>query len=225
MDNIDYLDYESINGLNLYCYCMNNPIMYADPSGHFVLSSFLISLAIGAVVGFGSAVLSDYMDDGEIFNGSVSWNQYLGSTVSGLIGGAAGGLGLNLIGTMVFAGAGQVIGDAIGGEIDSFEDALATFGRAAFTAGLAYGITSAVSSAFGKFQMNSKILNGSSKNIKINAKIKNLTGSYGKALRGMKIGKNTTSEFLKQLSFTNSNMLITESTGGLISLLMSMGGF
>ncbi len=33
-DSVDYLDPKSINGLNLYCYCMNNPIMYADPSGH-----------------------------------------------------------------------------------------------------------------------------------------------------------------------------------------------
>jgi len=33
-DSIEYLDPESINGLNLYCYCYNNPIMYADPSGH-----------------------------------------------------------------------------------------------------------------------------------------------------------------------------------------------
>ncbi len=33
-DNIGYLDPEFINGLNLYCYCMNNPIMYIDPDGH-----------------------------------------------------------------------------------------------------------------------------------------------------------------------------------------------
>ena len=33
-DSIEYLDPQSINGLNLYCYCMKNPIMYADPSGH-----------------------------------------------------------------------------------------------------------------------------------------------------------------------------------------------
>ncbi|MDY3899316.1 MAG: RHS repeat-associated core domain-containing protein, partial [Bacilli bacterium] len=33
-DDIGYLDIESVNGLNLYCYCENNPIMYADPSGH-----------------------------------------------------------------------------------------------------------------------------------------------------------------------------------------------
>lgn len=33
-DDIEYLDPESVNGLNLYCYCFNNPIMYIDPDGH-----------------------------------------------------------------------------------------------------------------------------------------------------------------------------------------------
>ena len=49
-DSIEYLDPESINGLNLYCYCMNNPIMYANPSGHFgILATLLISTLVGAV--------------------------------------------------------------------------------------------------------------------------------------------------------------------------------
>ena len=33
-DTVEYLDPESINGLNLYAYCGNNPVMYSDPSGH-----------------------------------------------------------------------------------------------------------------------------------------------------------------------------------------------
>ena len=37
-DSADYLDYESINGLNLYAYCLNNPVMY------------LIAIVIGSVI-------------------------------------------------------------------------------------------------------------------------------------------------------------------------------
>ncbi len=33
-DSIIYLNPKIVTGLNLYCYCMNNPIMYIDPNGH-----------------------------------------------------------------------------------------------------------------------------------------------------------------------------------------------
>ena len=33
-DDIAFLDSESVNGLHLYCYCNNDPVNYADPSGH-----------------------------------------------------------------------------------------------------------------------------------------------------------------------------------------------
>ena len=33
-DSVEYLDQESVNGLNLYSYCLNNPVSYVDPSGH-----------------------------------------------------------------------------------------------------------------------------------------------------------------------------------------------
>ena len=47
-DDIEYLDPENINWFNLYCYCFNNPVMYADPSGH---SAILVALLVGAIVG------------------------------------------------------------------------------------------------------------------------------------------------------------------------------
>ena len=57
-DDIEYLDPESVNGLNLYCYCLNNPIMYVDPSGHIAISTLILcglvlvgmGLTIGGVV-------------------------------------------------------------------------------------------------------------------------------------------------------------------------------
>ena len=50
-DDVKYLDPESVNGLNLYCYCLNNPISYADPSGNFpVIASIIGGIAVAAVV-------------------------------------------------------------------------------------------------------------------------------------------------------------------------------
>lgn len=52
-DDIEYLEPESIGGLNLYAYCANDPVMNIDPSGHFAISTFLISLAIGSLISWG----------------------------------------------------------------------------------------------------------------------------------------------------------------------------
>ena len=49
IDDISYLDPESINGLNLYVYCLNNPIKYSDPTGHS--ATLAIILGIVALVG------------------------------------------------------------------------------------------------------------------------------------------------------------------------------
>lgn len=49
LDSIEYLDAESINGLNLYCCCANDPINYYDPSGLFVISTLTL-IIIGTAV-------------------------------------------------------------------------------------------------------------------------------------------------------------------------------
>lgn len=64
-DDWSYLDYKKINGLNLYAYSKNNPVMYYDPSGHLVWWAIALivvaAIAITAVVAFAGAVGIGYI--------------------------------------------------------------------------------------------------------------------------------------------------------------------
>ena len=83
IDDLSYLDPESINGLNLYAYCGNNPVMNIDPSGHS-FTAILIGLAVSFLVTWAA---------GEIF----------GHQLVGGIGSAAGGVSAIATGISMFA--------------------------------------------------------------------------------------------------------------------------
>ena len=58
-DDADYLDYESINGLNLYAYCLNSPVMGYDPDGHWAMPNWAKWLIGGVVIlGLGIATIA-----------------------------------------------------------------------------------------------------------------------------------------------------------------------
>lgn len=96
---------------------MNNPINYCDPSGHSaILIGLIIGAIVGASIGFGTAAYIDYQDDGEIFNGSVAWYDYIGATVLGGVVGAGLGVGIGYIAPQ------------IGGAISSFASSSFTLG-------------------------------------------------------------------------------------------------
>lgn len=91
IDDISYLDPESINGLNLYAYCGNNPVMRVDPNGKFFFS-FLSTIAIAALVGSGVGAAGVLVSDlvTSAITGSwhfSSWEIYLGGAIGGAIGG------------------------------------------------------------------------------------------------------------------------------------------
>ena len=58
-DSVNYADPSSIHGLNLYAYCLNNPVEYVDPTGHgwwdWLLGAGMI---IGTVLFMGAIVAS-----------------------------------------------------------------------------------------------------------------------------------------------------------------------
>lgn len=92
-DSIDYITPESINGLNLYVYCGNNPVMYYDPNGTIALSlliGIIIGATIGAIIGgvaFYNLAKSSGYEGAELFG----WTM-LGIVGGGIIGGLLGAL-------------------------------------------------------------------------------------------------------------------------------------
>ena len=93
-DSIDYIDTESINGLNLYSYCGNNPVMGVDPEGT-LFWFIIIGVAIGAVVGGVSGGIEAHQNGEDVFGGVLS-----GALVGGALGGVSalgGALGAGAI--------------------------------------------------------------------------------------------------------------------------------
>ena len=48
-DSWEYLNYKKLHSLNLYTYSKNNPVMYYDPSGHFIFELLTIIFLISSV--------------------------------------------------------------------------------------------------------------------------------------------------------------------------------
>ena len=86
IDDLSYLDPETINGLNLYAYCGNNPVMGVDKTGNFAISLTILGLIIGAVVcsAVGGAVAYNVAKS----NGQTGWALF-GWTMVGVVGGGA----------------------------------------------------------------------------------------------------------------------------------------
>ncbi len=105
MDDVAYIDPETIGGTNLFAYCNNNPVMNSDPTGHSaILTGLIIGAIVGTVIGFGTVAYTDYQDDGQLFNGSVKWHEYAVGTITGAVLGAGVGAVVALGGQAIFGG-------------------------------------------------------------------------------------------------------------------------
>ena len=150
-DSYEYLDPTNIGGLNLYAYCLNNPIMYTDPSGHFAISTLLIGMAIGfgagAALGAGFAIAEQAYNGGD-WNWDLSswnWGQIALSALGGGIAGAISSisLGSGFVGyliTFLTGGVGSVLGGIISGSVTDIQSGLIAFGIGAFANVAAKGI-------------------------------------------------------------------------------------
>ena len=116
-DELSILDEtkSQVNGLNLYIYCGDNPVMNIDPSGHFIFS--LLAVVIGAAIGATVSAATNIVSQG-IQNGweNINWGEVALSAVIGGIGGAFGATGIGL-GGQVLINAGLSAVQSIGTDI------------------------------------------------------------------------------------------------------------
>ena len=145
-DDTAYLDPETPNGLNLYVYCGNNPVMNTDPNGTFMLSSFLLGLGIAAAIGAGVGAVSYVASEAISFvitgEWTWSWGMFAGSVLGGAIGGAISFLfpGIGLTGGAFITG---VLSTSIGmGLENAFGEANHSIGNIIFNS-LLNGVLSA----------------------------------------------------------------------------------
>ena len=109
-DDVSYLDPDSINGLNLYAYCGNNPVNYLDPNGNAEWWQWLI-FGIGVAVVAAAAIVLTTVTGGAAatFIGAVA----IGAAKGALIGAAVGSV-VGIAGGVIYAGVtGANMGDSI----------------------------------------------------------------------------------------------------------------
>ena len=95
IDDISYIDPETINGLNLYAYCGNNPVMFSDPNGKAKWWQFwkwdwgkICGWIVTGIIAIGAAVLAIA---GTFFTGGL-----LGAVISGIGFGVLSGMSYSI---------------------------------------------------------------------------------------------------------------------------------
>lgn len=130
IDDISYIDPETINGLNLYAYCGNNPVMNVDSNGTLKWWQNLL-IALGGIVIIAALAVATVATGGAAAGlaGAIVVGALKGSVIRGVIGAAVGaGIGYAVGGieglwtglAIGFTG-GALIGAVIGGTVGGLQ--------------------------------------------------------------------------------------------------------
>ncbi len=167
-----------INGLNLYMYCNDNPIMFYDPNGNAFLSivfGMAIGFAIGGVFEIGKQIYENGWNPSDW-----DWKQI---GLSALGGGAAGAISSIPINNVKFlgyflsfltGGTASVIGGLISGSVNSIQTGIIAFTIGGLANVLAKGVTEIAKNIKINKQVISKVRSDANKISNMSLKKKSL---------------------------------------------------
>ncbi len=69
-DDTSYLDTETVNGLNLYCYCGNDPVNYVDPSGNSIIA-ICVFIGLSTIIGAAAGAFTAACTGGNILESTI----------------------------------------------------------------------------------------------------------------------------------------------------------
>ena len=219
IDSVGCLDTENINGMNLYCYCMNNPVMLVDENGDLPkwaknlitgvavvaavvtvstlaicsvgsVAPIIVGAAVGAVSSCGMSIVSQ-----SAFEGEVDWKQVIVDASIGAVLGAFGGSAIGVKGAKIAGGLTEGIGSMVndlvsGNDINFLKAGMSAIG------GVFMSSSGSQHGRIGSYTNAKTALKGLTKNSK----------EYNKALKHLKkvtrrLDYNAISDNLKELPY------------------------
>ncbi len=145
-DSTQFLEPNTVNGLNLYAYCGNNPVMNVDPSGRFpLLILAILGIVVNTVIGAVAGGVNNVLAGGDF------WAGFAGGAINGFLSsvGLAIGLALPGVGAPIAFGMGLVggaLGNYVTQGIDSGDWSNVNIGEIVFN-GVSSGLLNLVSFA------------------------------------------------------------------------------
>jgi len=172
----------------MFAYCANNPVMYSDITGYFMVGVMIASIFVSLAF----EVYEDFHDDGDFHFG---W-KYLGATVSGFFSGLTGGVGSLIL----YSFLGNTLDYLISGEFSP-----ETFGQDLVLIGISSAIGVGIGKSF-KFGV-SRIKANSLFNLGNNSIANSILNKMG---LGAKIGSNSAKANLSGIIYKSSKYFIGE---------------